>query len=36
VVGSAAAVGAITMVIAVIALIALEETYGMNLDYVED
>ena len=36
VVGSAAAVGAITMAIAVVALIALEETYGKSLDYVED
>jgi hypothetical protein len=36
VVGSAAAVGVVTMVMAVVALIALEETYGKNLDYVED
>ena len=36
VVGSAAAVGAITMAIAGVALIALEETYGKSLDYVED
>jgi hypothetical protein len=36
VVGSAAAVGVVTMVIAAVALVALEETYGKNLDYVED
>lgn len=36
VVGSAVAVGAVTMVIAVVALLALEETFGKNLDYVEE
>lgn len=36
VVGSAITVGVVTLVVAVVALMALEETHGKSLDYVED
>lgn len=36
VVGSAIAVGVVTLVIAVVSLLALEETFGKSLDYVEE
>lgn len=36
VVSSAIAVGVVTLLIAFLSLIAIEETYGKNLDYVED
>ncbi|MBE7482632.1 MAG: MFS transporter [Polyangiaceae bacterium] len=36
VVGSAIAVGVVTLLIAVVSLLALEETFGKSLDYVEE